>query len=127
MRNWDTQDPPRGPFATQDLTGNISWHAISQESLTEPKIKTWHLRHASPDDDYCVYGELLDDLLYGSECSSSEGAEENDGGDEGELLRCCDTDRPKRALPFVIEASNTESITIHDYISALHPWPIGLR
>lgn len=38
--NWDTQDPPREPFATQNLTGNISWHAISQESLTEPKIKT---------------------------------------------------------------------------------------
>ncbi|KAF4926506.1 hypothetical protein CGCVW01_v002953 [Colletotrichum viniferum] len=38
--NWDTQDPPREPFATQNLTGNISWHAISQESLTKPKIKT---------------------------------------------------------------------------------------
>ncbi|KAF5526494.1 hypothetical protein CGCA056_v002950 [Colletotrichum aenigma] len=132
--NWDTQDPPREPFATQNLTGNISWHAISQESLTEPKIKTisgewieWHLRHASPGDDDCVYGELLDDLHYESECSSSEGAEEDDNGDEVELLRCCDTDQPKRALPLVIEASNTESITIHDYVSALHPWLIGLR
>lgn len=29
--------------------------------------------------------------------------------------------------PLVIEASNTEYTTIHDYVSALHPWLMGLR
>ncbi|KAJ0311674.1 hypothetical protein Brms1b_008120 [Colletotrichum noveboracense] len=80
-----------------------------------------------PDDDDCVYGELLDDLHYESECSSSEGDEEDDDGDEGELLRCSDTDRPKQALPLVIETSNIECITINDYVSALHPWLMDLR
>ncbi|GKT59086.1 hypothetical protein ColTof4_12622 [Colletotrichum tofieldiae] len=145
--SWDTQDPPREPFVTWDLTGNIAWHAISQESLAEPKIKSisvhvdvlerwqrewteWHKRHASPDDDNCIFGELPDNDLYKSEGSSSEGEEEEydgDDSDEGELLRCCNTDRPKRALPLVMEASNTEYITIHDYVSALHPWLMGLR
>ncbi|KAF4482279.1 hypothetical protein CGGC5_v009480 [Colletotrichum fructicola Nara gc5] len=137
-------NPPHELFTTQNLIGNISWHAISHEALTEPKIKTisfhadvskrwqgewieWHLRHASPDDDDCVYGELLDDLHYESECSSSEGDEEDDDGDEGELLRCSDTDRPKQALPLVIETSNIECITINDYVSALHPWLMDLR
>ncbi|KAK2780319.1 hypothetical protein CKAH01_00263 [Colletotrichum kahawae] len=62
-----------------------------------------------------------------AEGSSSEGEEEEDDDYEGELLHCCDTDRPKRALPLVIEASNTEYITIHDYVSAPHPWLLGLR
>ncbi|KAF0330905.1 hypothetical protein GQ607_001774 [Colletotrichum asianum] len=139
VRDWDAQDPPHELFTTQNLTGNILWHAISQEALTEPRIKTtsvhadvskrwqsewieWHFN-----DDDCVYGELLDDLHYESECSSSEGDEENDDGDEGELLRCCDTDRPKQALSLVIEASNMEYITIHAYVSALHPWLMRLR
>ncbi|KAK1847554.1 hypothetical protein CCHR01_09833 [Colletotrichum chrysophilum] len=130
-------------FSVFDLRGNISWHVISQESLTEPKIKTisvhvdvlkrwqgewiqWNLQHASPDDDDddCVYGELLDELLHESECSSSEG---DDDSNEGELLRCCATDRPKRALLLVIETSNTEYITIYDYVSALHLWLMGTR
>nr|XP_036574414.1 uncharacterized protein CTRU02_15636 [Colletotrichum truncatum]KAF6780842.1 hypothetical protein CTRU02_15636 [Colletotrichum truncatum] len=88
----------------------------------------WHERHASPDNDNCVFGELPDNDIPTSESSSNEGKEKEDvHSDEGELLRCCGTDRPKRALPLVIEASNTEYITIDDYVSALHPWLMGLR
>ncbi|KAF4847016.1 hypothetical protein CGCSCA4_v005810 [Colletotrichum siamense] len=90
-------------------------------------VRNWDTQDPPPGDDDCVYGELLDDLHYESECSSSEGDEEGDNGREGELLRCCDTDRPKQALPLVIEASNMEYISIHDYESALHPWLMGLR
>ncbi|EQB46308.1 hypothetical protein CGLO_14649 [Colletotrichum gloeosporioides Cg-14] len=75
VRNRDTQDPLREPFATQDLTGNLSCHAILQESLTEPKTKTISVL----------------------------------------------------ALPLGIEASNMEYVTIHNSVSVLQPWLMGLR
>ncbi|KAL0939602.1 uncharacterized protein CTRU02_206212 [Colletotrichum truncatum] len=143
VQNWDTRNPPREPYATRDSAGNLTWHAISQASLAEPKIKSisihvdvlerwqrewieWHERHASPEDDHCIFGELPDDELYKSEGDDEED-EDDDDDSEGELLRCCDTERPKRALPLGIKASNMRYITIHDYISTLHPWLMGLR
>lgn len=63
-----------------------------------------------------LYAELSDDDLYKSEGSSSK--EEEDDYCEGELLRCRDTDRPKRALTLVIEAPDKEYTMIHDYVSA---------
>ncbi|KAK1673083.1 hypothetical protein BDP55DRAFT_634319 [Colletotrichum godetiae] len=73
--------------------------------------------------------QLLDDDLSKSEGSSSEGEKKDDDDDSGggELSRCCDTDRPKRAYPLIIKASNAEYITVHDYVSVLHPWLMGLR
>ncbi|KAI8191412.1 hypothetical protein KHU50_000228 [Colletotrichum sp. SAR 10_65] len=43
-----------------------------------------------------------------------------------ELLRCCDTDRPKKAHPLVINTSDTY-VTVPDYLSALDLWLMGLR
>ncbi|KAK7440512.1 hypothetical protein Landi51_10597 [Colletotrichum acutatum] len=140
VRSWDAQDPPREPLAIrEDLAGNIAWHTISQQPLSEPRIESislhvdvlerwqrgwikWHEQHASPDDDDCIYGELPgDDDVYHSEGSSSKGEEQDDENDDGELSYCCDTDRSKRGLPLVIEAFNKEYTTIHDYVSTLHP------
>ncbi|KAL0766059.1 hypothetical protein CaCOL14_011257 [Colletotrichum acutatum] len=144
VRSWDAQDPPREPLAIrEDLAGNIAWHTISQQPLSEPRIESislhvdvlerwqrgwikWHEQHASPDDDDCIYGELPgDDDVYHSEGSSSKGEEQDDENDDGELSYCCDTDRSKRGLPLVIEAFNKEYTTIHDYVSTLHPWLMG--
>lgn len=75
-----------------------------------------------------TYRELLDGLLYKSEGSSSSSSSSEEGeveDEEGELLCCCGSDRPKRALPLVIEASNKEYITIHDYVLTLRPWLMG--
>lgn len=64
---------PRKPLTTrEDLTCNIAWHTVSQQPLAEPKVKSisvhvdglerwqrkwieWNERHASPDDDDCIY------------------------------------------------------------------------
>ncbi|EQB52090.1 hypothetical protein CGLO_08313 [Colletotrichum gloeosporioides Cg-14] len=120
--------------------GNSGLHPIAQASLTEPKVgsitvhvdvlRRWqeewlerHERHAHADDKDCVFVQLPDKELYELSGSKSSG---DDGDGEMELLRCCDTDRPKKAQPLVINASDTY-VTVHDYLSALHPWLMGLR
>ncbi|KAJ0336589.1 hypothetical protein COL922a_007798 [Colletotrichum nupharicola] len=119
---------------------NFGPQPIAQSSLTEPKIgsitvhvdvlrrrqEEWlerHERHAHADDKDCVFGKLHDKELYKLSGSESSGDDE-DG--EMELLLRCDTDRPKKAQPLVINASDTY-VTVHDYLSALHPWLMGLR
>ncbi|KAF9876998.1 hypothetical protein CkaCkLH20_05264 [Colletotrichum karsti] len=128
----------REPYARQE-----GWHPVSQASLTEPKIgsiavavdalRQWqdnwlelHERHADPDDDDCVFGEL-DPELYAQ--SDDEDEESDQEEDRRELLRCCGTDRPVKANSLIFKPSDTSKgyVTVHDYISAVHPWLMGLR
>ncbi|KAI8162171.1 hypothetical protein K4K49_010480 [Colletotrichum sp. SAR 10_70] len=133
------KESAREPYARQD-----SWHPVSQASITEPKIgsiavtvdalrqwqENWlelHERHADPDDDDCVFGKL-DPELY----AQSDDEEENDEDDEEdglELLRCCGTDRPAKGKSLIVKPSDVSKgyVTVHDYISAVHPWLMGIR
>ncbi|KAH9230475.1 hypothetical protein K456DRAFT_55552 [Colletotrichum gloeosporioides 23] len=135
------RDQEREPYViASGPAGNSGPQPIAQSSLTEPKIgsitvrvdvlRRWqeewlerHERHAHADDKDCVFGKLHDKELYKLSGSESSGDDE-DG--EMELLLRCDTDRPKKAQPLVINASDTY-VTVHDYLSALHPWLMGLR
>ncbi len=38
------------------------------------------------------------------------------------LLRCCNTQRPKPLPPLVVTASTQPFVTVHDYVTAVHPW-----
>lgn len=132
-------------FVASDAAGNPGpgLHPVAQSSLTEPEIgsitvhvdvlRQWqedwletHERHADPGDKDCVFGKLPDKELYELLGSESSGDDEDDEDGETELLRCCNTDRPKKAQPLVVNASDTY-VTVHDYLSALHPWLMGLR
>jgi hypothetical protein len=44
-------------------------------------------------------------------------------------LRCCGCDRPrKKKVSLLVEASGYDGIlTIHDFVSTVHPWLMGLR
>lgn len=135
------RDHERKPYViASGSAGNSGLHPISHSSPTERKIgsitvlvdvlRRWqeewlerHERHAHADDKDCVFGKLSDKELYELRGSESSGDDE-DG--EMELLRCCDTHRPKKARPLVVNASDTY-VTVHDYLSALHPWLMGLR
>lgn len=119
--NWNL-DAPREPYCQS--VSPLSWHSISQEPFTTPKVSSisvtvddleqyvekWldgHEPHADTDD--CEWGQL-------------EG-----GGSEPELLRCCGTDRPREIPPLVVMASEKPFVTVHDYVSAVHPWLLSLR
>ncbi|KAF6841149.1 hypothetical protein CPLU01_00710 [Colletotrichum plurivorum] len=139
-RDWRDRESPREPFVHQDSAGNItSWHPVAQAPLTEPKVgsvtvrvdvlERWqdewlkrHERHAHPDDKHNVFGELNAELY-------DESGEEDEDEDEGpQLLRCCNTDRPRKAPRLVVKPSSTEGyVTVRDYISTVHPWLLGQR
>ncbi|KAH0427929.1 exo-1, 3-beta-D-glucanase [Colletotrichum camelliae] len=130
----------REPYARQD-----SWHPVSQASVTEPKIgsitvtvdalrqwqENWlelHERHADPDDDDCVFGKL-DPELYAQSDEEEEEDDEDNEEDRLELLRCCGTDRPTKGKSLIVKPSDVSKgyVTVHDYISAVHPWLMGMR
>ncbi|KAK2033271.1 hypothetical protein LX32DRAFT_102705 [Colletotrichum zoysiae] len=146
VQDWRNRESPREPFAHQDSAGNITrWHPIAAAPLTEPKVgsvtvrvdglEQWqdqwlerHERHADPSDKDNIFGELDRELYWGSE--EEEEYDDDDDDDEGpQLLRCCNTDRPRRAPRLVVKPSSAEKgyVTVRDYISAVHPWLLGLR
>lgn len=131
LEDFTEPESTREPYLQQSPDGT-RWHDISQEPLTEPRVSSvtvgvyqlamweedwleWH-RHAYPGEEGCVYEEV------------DEGDEDEDGGYEGQkLVRCCGTDRPKETPPLVVRASEHPYVTVHDYLTAVHPWLIGLR
>lgn len=127
-------DSAREPYVQQS-SNSISWHPISQESLTRPpvssiivevdQLKSWEEdwleshRHACPGDPGCTYRKIFDD-----EEDENEGNEEEEGL---KLIQCCETERPKETLPLEVRASTQPYVTVHDYVTAVHPWLLSLR
>ncbi|KAK1590376.1 uncharacterized protein LY79DRAFT_555156 [Colletotrichum navitas] len=135
------------PYFQQTLAGGI-WHEIAQLPLTQPKVSlveasvydleqwefnwvAWHTHHegepANPE--YVTYGDLSDkDRPYAAE-PKEDGSWEEDSDTEF-LVRCCGQDRPlrKRGQKLVVTpAAGGHFVTIHDYVSAVHPWLMALR
>ena len=125
MNNSSDPAGPRQPYAQNLSPGGPRWHDISQEPLTIPAVSSvtvqsrelenhphWWAseahRHADPDFDFCIYGE------------------EDENGTR-KLLRCCGEDRPQEHIPLVVTAATQPFVTIHDYITTIHPWIFSLR
>lgn len=123
----DSSDPagPSQLYALEATDSKPRWHDISREPVTTPAVSSvtvqsrelqghpdWWAsethRHADPDFDFCVYGE-------------------EHGNGTRKLLQCCGEDRPQEHVPLLIKASTRPFVTIHDYISAVHPWIFSLR
>lgn len=55
-------------------------------------------------------------------------ADASDDEDGLILLRCCGTSRPNMYTPLVVRppsSSERQYITVHDYVSAVHPWLVA--
>ena len=134
---WSLQDPlesaisvmpenldpeaPREPYFQQSSTGS-NWHRISQEVLIESTVASvtvesadlsnwpsgwWlcHMEHADADDD------------------------DENSGDENSSNGPCPaySELPPREYDtLVVEASDKPYVTIHDYITTVHPWLMSL-
>ncbi|KAH6869675.1 hypothetical protein B0T10DRAFT_501306 [Thelonectria olida] len=129
-------DGTREAYFRQTLSGT-SWHPISQEPLTQPGVSSvaveasplagwlwdWieYHEHAAPGEDGCVYERVADD-------HGDEDQDEDDDEFRGlKLMRCCNQDRPGPTPTFVVRASDQPYVTIHDYVTTVHPWLMGLR
>jgi hypothetical protein len=128
------------PYFQQTVNGGI-WHPVSQLPVSEPsvssitvcvyKLEMWeydwmqnHREHSDSDIRVCYRAErvrygALDNRKSDSDLDKSE-----------HLLECCGLPRPQNKDSKII-VRPTESgegfITIHDYLSTVHPWLISLR
>ncbi|KAI3390588.1 hypothetical protein diail_9115, partial [Diaporthe ilicicola] len=135
------------PYFQQTPGGGI-WHEIAQLPLTQPKVSSvevsiedldqwesdWVERHGYHEGErfgpeYVTYGDLSDeDRPYASE-AKEDGSWKEDSDTEF-LIRCCGEDRPlrKRGRKLVVTpAAGGHFVTVHDYVSAVRPWLMGLR
>ncbi|KFY79088.1 hypothetical protein V499_01877 [Pseudogymnoascus sp. VKM F-103] len=99
------------PYFKQTSDGAGIWHPVSQMPLTEPKVS------GEPS---ARYGELPD---LGPEDEGEEGSDDH-------LLICCDEVRPRgKAVKLVVKPAAGENgfITVHDYVSAVHPWLASIQ
>jgi hypothetical protein len=117
-------------------------HALAHTPLTEPKVSAitvkvdalamwedhWlelHRNHSDPNDS----GAGASDS--GAEWGIlPDHGEEDDEEGEVHLLRCCGEPRPrKKSISVVVRpaAGGEGFVTVHDYLSVVHPWLMGLR
>jgi hypothetical protein len=130
---------PNTPTAPYGDTTNPwpKWSTVSQSPLTEPKIfsvtvnieqlNDWedmwlnfHCGHVEPGEPCADSNEFRFGQLY--DLSSDE---DDEGADT--LLKCCGGDRPRKKKASLFVKASGEFVTVHDFVSAVHPWVLGLR
>lgn len=123
------------PTSLTPYFSNGTWHPISQESLCEPKIssvivsvtqlqnwesdwKDCHMRHGE-------LGEAQEGRRYGD---LSDYDPNGDSDREEHLLGYCGEPRPrKKNVKILVKAASGTFVTVHDYLSTVHPWLMGLK
>lgn len=132
-------DFPLQPYCLQ-TEPSLKWASIAQSPLTEPKISSvtvlvdplyeweerWmemHARHAFPDEDHEESWVKFGTLVDFDPDSDEEEVEEG----KGHMLRCCGGDRPRKPGVSLSVYATGEFLTVHDYVSAVHPWLMDLR
>ncbi|KAL2283091.1 hypothetical protein FJTKL_10196 [Diaporthe vaccinii] len=107
------------PYFQQTPGGGIC-HEIAQLPMTKPKVLSIEVS---------IYDlEHDEDRPYAAE--AKEDGSWEDSSDTEFLIRCCGEDRPlrKRGQKLVVTpAASGYFVTVHDYVSAVHPWLMGLR
>lgn len=112
-----------------------SFHPISTLAVTEPPVSSITVRQDDLEQWEADWAELhvphADDHPDGTAWAAEmqedneEGHWEHTGGDDGEgrkLMRCCNEDRPNATPPLVVRASTQPFVTIHDFVTTVHPW-----
>lgn len=99
----DVMEPYFRPAAADDLAPN--WHPVSQESMMEPQVSATRVRID------CI--ETWEELWV-------------------ERFRyCVDTEtdprRPRSKHVQLEVTTSGEFLTVHEYVSAIHPWLMGMR
>jgi len=139
MENFSNPDSLEPYF--RQTTGGTSWHPISESPLTDPKMSSvtvhvyefdwweedWLDIHADHVDLDARVHYSGDDFEIGP--LPNYDPEVDEEGPE-HLLMCCGTKRPcGKAHTLVVKptVSGNNFITVHDYLSAVHPWLMNLR
>ncbi|KAK3380522.1 hypothetical protein B0T24DRAFT_615657 [Lasiosphaeria ovina] len=98
-------DAPREAYFRQTLAGT-TWHPVSESPITDPPVASLAVKETN-----------LMDWRDSWWTVNQEGLDETDEP-EGE---------PPEFGPLFVRASNGEYVTVHDYVTAVHPWLMGQR
>jgi hypothetical protein len=127
----DIQTEPYG----DQTTSSTNWHPISRSPLTDPKVSSviihidsveeweehwleFHRDCHDPDEKRGDPEEFRFGVLPDYNPESDE---------EVHLLRCCRADRPRKKGETLLVKATGAFLTIHDYLSVVHPWLLGRR
>ena len=121
------------PYHERTLDGD-SWHPISEKPVTSPPVSNlfvdvyqlaewegdWVEMHSK-----CVGGGRFFRDDEGSDYETEDEVDEYDTGHK--LVRCCHQDRPPPSTKLEVRASSQPFVTVHDYLTAVHPWLMRQR
>lgn len=119
-----TNPDARVPYFNQ-AAGEDGWHPISKLPISEPKVSSITVRVSELED--------WEEMWYEMHCDhADEGGPEGAEWDEDRLVRCCGTARPAdKDVSVVVTGTgggeNGHFVTVHDYLTTVHPWLIGLK
>jgi len=103
------------PYFQSSPAGAASnWHSISQSSFLEPPVSS------------CTISvRELDDWAFNWEQMHVDHAEDFD--DEGAVISCCGEQAPEEKEVRLTVKATGDFLTIHDYVTQVHPWLLGMR
>jgi hypothetical protein len=117
-----------------------SWHPISELPLTDPKLSSVKVRvyelnewETSGSRRIMATSTSIPISVISGATSSRSGYFQRDTGEGMKKVRttmCCGTRRPLgKAAELEVKptVSGKEFVTVHDYVSAVHPWLMSLR
>ncbi|KAE8860190.1 hypothetical protein PTNB73_07800 [Pyrenophora teres f. teres] len=125
---WHDPDVPLEPYCVQ-IEPSLIWHSIAQSPLTEPKISSVTVSVEQLDDWEEAWWELRqdnDDIVpVGTAFESDEDDDEDsDPDDRKRALRSCYAGMPRDVKATLDVRATGNFITVHDYVSAVHPCPV---
>ncbi|KAJ9149706.1 hypothetical protein NKR19_g5527 [Coniochaeta hoffmannii] len=136
-REFDPDEVPE-PYYLGDKDGhegNPTWHPFSRSPLSEPKVSSTKL-WVNPLDDWDYFwwvvheGHTEPDATYDPAEVLYESPPEGDPyPEEKKLVRCCGEDAPPgKGTDLVVRATGDGGfVTVHDFLSAVHPYLMSRR
>jgi hypothetical protein len=114
---------------------NPSFHEISTSPATDPPVSSITVTISDLEDWDWRWAENHEDCWEGYDNGHQEWIEEdrdeNDEEDDDDpprkLMRCCNENRPQAPQPLLVRPIANDFITVHDYISQVHPWIENLQ
>lgn len=123
------------PYCLAPDGAEPTWHPFSQSPLTEPKISSIRI-HVDPLDEWGYYwiekhrehvgpGRVYGPTRFHSPHLSD--AQNDEMENEVLLMACCGTRSPRDKGTDVVVQATGDFVTIHDYLSVVHPYLMGRR
>lgn len=105
---------------------NGTWHPVGDEPVSKPpvssvsvEIDTWSVWESEWGDVHIP--DCSSDRSVVS-CPEEECDFSDDDGKPVQLTKCCGERRPAELIPLTVHASTKPFVTVHDYLTAVHPW-----